>query len=366
MWGVLVAVALLTACQNATPEPTPTPATQPGQVVDYTANTCSGQFSETCDRRIESGILGQKRDVLVYLPPGYDAEADPYPLFVYFHGWGDNEQRAADVIVPLLERAITAGDLPPVVAAFPNVSIGGTGEDLPETDYDDGKGTWFINSNLGRHEDFIVNELIPWLRTTFNVRQDAAGTVLTGESHGGFGAVYVALRYPQITQTVAAFYPTLDFRYSCNGDPIADYDAACYQRLEEDRPEMIISTDGRLTLERLYYTPFNSDTRPGPVWDGDLPTWQRFSAVNPVELLADESLDVSGFRFFIVAGDRDSLNYDAHMMAFLDMAKARGLTVEPSGANRRAGGHEAAFIQANAEEALRWLGAQLQAGERAQ
>ncbi|MCZ7547449.1 MAG: alpha/beta hydrolase-fold protein [Anaerolineae bacterium] len=362
----LVVAVLAAGCDSSPAAPTATsPAPVQGEVVSYSAVACGDTITDECDRRIESEILGQKRNVSVSpaarLRPG---GGDPYPLLVYFHGWGDNEALATNLVVPALERAIASGDLPPVVAAMPNVSIGGTGVDFPETDYDDSKGTWFINSNLGRYEDFLAEELFPWLRATLNVRQDAAGTALMGESHGGFGAVFTALQHPAISQTVAVFYPTLDFRYSCDGDPLADYDPTCYQRLEEDRPEMTISTDGRLTLERLYYTPFNSDTRPGPTWDEDLPTWQRFSAVNPVELVADEARDLAGYRFFMVAGDSDALNYDAHLMAFLDVAEARGLAVAPAGDNRRTGGHEAAFVEANIDEALRWIGAQL--GEAAQ
>src|SRR5438309_2333564 len=49
-----------------------------GRVDDYTAN--HGQ-----DNRLWAASLGQKRDVYVYVPPGYDA-AKRYPLVIWLHG----------------------------------------------------------------------------------------------------------------------------------------------------------------------------------------------------------------------------------------------------------------------------------------
>src|SRR4051794_39865607 len=48
-----------------------------GRIDDYTQN--HGE-----DRRLGSPILGMRRDLYVYVPPGYDP-AVAYPLVVYFH-----------------------------------------------------------------------------------------------------------------------------------------------------------------------------------------------------------------------------------------------------------------------------------------
>ena len=46
--------------------------------------------------------------------------------------------------------------------------------------------------------DFMGKELIPWVRTNYNVAHDPAQTVVGGFSAGGLAACYMALRYPNI------------------------------------------------------------------------------------------------------------------------------------------------------------------------
>src|SRR5258708_37578964 len=55
-----------------------------GHVDDYTTN-------HGPDNRIESPSLGQKRDIYVYVPPGYDP-AKRYPLMIWLHGLSQDEQ----------------------------------------------------------------------------------------------------------------------------------------------------------------------------------------------------------------------------------------------------------------------------------
>src|ERR1022692_2110852 len=55
-----------------------------GQVLDFTNN-------HGHDRRIWSAALGAKRDLYVYLPPGYDG-VKKYPLVIFLHGASQDEQ----------------------------------------------------------------------------------------------------------------------------------------------------------------------------------------------------------------------------------------------------------------------------------
>src|SRR5437764_7395574 len=55
-----------------------------GQIVDLTAN-------HGADQRIWSEALAEKRDLYIYLPPGYDPEKK-YPFIFWLHGIDQDEK----------------------------------------------------------------------------------------------------------------------------------------------------------------------------------------------------------------------------------------------------------------------------------
>ena len=64
-----------------------------------------------------SPALGQKRDVYVYVPPGYDP-AKRYPLMIWLHGLAQDETSFLK-IVPAFDQAMASGALPKFVAIAP-------------------------------------------------------------------------------------------------------------------------------------------------------------------------------------------------------------------------------------------------------
>ncbi|MFO0876135.1 MAG: hypothetical protein U0840_02085 [Gemmataceae bacterium] len=69
-----------------------------GQLIDHTAN-------HGVDHRFWAPALCQKRDMYVYLPPGYDARKC-YPLCIYLHGFLSDEINFLELVVKPLDRAI--------------------------------------------------------------------------------------------------------------------------------------------------------------------------------------------------------------------------------------------------------------------
>src|SRR5262245_26604109 len=74
-----------------------------GQLVAFTRRR-----GEDC--RIWSAALKRRRDLLVYLPPGYDP-AKKYPLALFLHGAAQDEQFFLQAIVRPFDGAIAAGQL---------------------------------------------------------------------------------------------------------------------------------------------------------------------------------------------------------------------------------------------------------------
>src|ERR1044072_8091803 len=80
-----------------------------GKLLDFTNN--HGR-----DRRLWSPSLGQKRDLYVYLPPGFDPHKR-YPFILWLHGFAQEEASfLRDVVMPL-DKAIGTGIVPPVIMA---------------------------------------------------------------------------------------------------------------------------------------------------------------------------------------------------------------------------------------------------------
>jgi predicted peptidase len=156
-----------------------------GDASPSAAETRSGQhphrFETTITETLESNYL-------LYLPESYAADNRLWPLLVYLHGGGgvgDDVSRLSHY--PLVERLEREPDFPFVVVSpqCPRGLLTGFG---PMGD------TWSEHAEL-------VNALIDELLATY--RLDPDRVVLVGHSMGGYGAWYLAHRYPHRFAAVA-------------------------------------------------------------------------------------------------------------------------------------------------------------------
>src|SRR5579871_4051965 len=72
-----------------------------GQVVDLTNN-------HGADHRLWSAALGEKRDLYIYLPPGYHSSKQ-YPLVFWLHGIIQDEKGFLKDGLPQIDAAMAAG-----------------------------------------------------------------------------------------------------------------------------------------------------------------------------------------------------------------------------------------------------------------
>lgn len=132
--------------------------------------------------------------VHVYTPDGYDPEGEPLPLAMTFDAqWWIRLDVAAT-----LDNLIADGAAPPMIVA----AI----ESVP------GPSRVRLLTRPGVFEPFMMGELLPWLRRQWNVTDDPARTVLSGQSLGGIAAAHLARTHPDrfgcvIGVSVAAWWP---------------------------------------------------------------------------------------------------------------------------------------------------------------
>ncbi|MBN2224172.1 MAG: alpha/beta fold hydrolase [Deltaproteobacteria bacterium] len=311
-----------------------------------------------------SDILNEDRTLLVWLPPGYNETAEPYPVVYTLHGYASRAQTWANELIDPLEKAIAAGVIGPVVVVMPDFSVSGNGTDDPATWFDDRSGNFYINSNLGRFEDHFFEEIVGLVSSSFNVRTDPEGVVLMGSSMGGYGTLYYGVTHPSFSHVLVPIYPAADLRYGIRGNKLADYDPAGYALIDTDNPKRIVNAAAGggllgVTEQWLYYPVFDSDKNPGPVWSEDRPVWERLSAVNPVEILDRDNPDLSGQRYYIIVGSADDFNLDAHIPVIVPRLAAHGAVVFPETNVIPGGRHEPEFIAAHIDEIIGWIGREL-------
>ena len=112
-----------------------------GQVVDHTDN-------HGVDRRIWSTALHEKRDLYVYLPPGFDPQ-ERYPVMLWLHGFAQDEQSFMQYVVEDLDAAMVAGKLPPMIVVAPDGS-------LTRNPFRLSAGSFFLNTRAGAFADFVI------------------------------------------------------------------------------------------------------------------------------------------------------------------------------------------------------------------
>jgi len=152
-----------------------------------------------------SSALGNSRTVLVYLPPGYEAEPElRYPV-LYMHD-GQNLFDAGTSFIGVewsvdetLERMIPAGQVEPLIV----VGVYNTGdrayEYTPTEDSGRGEG-----GGAAKYADFLVNEVKPFIDAEYRTKPEREHTGIMGSSLGGIVSLYTAWSYPSTFSRVGA------------------------------------------------------------------------------------------------------------------------------------------------------------------
>ncbi|WP_242671981.1 enterochelin esterase domain-containing protein [Stutzerimonas kirkiae] len=126
-----------------------------------------------------SRLLGNTREITLYRPAGWQAEASGRGLLVVF------DAHAYDGRVPtptILDNLRSDGLVPPTAAILiGNPDAAARAAELPP------------NRLFAR---FIAEELMPWARNQ-GIGASAGQSVIAGSSYGGLASAYVALRHPE-------------------------------------------------------------------------------------------------------------------------------------------------------------------------
>ncbi|MFZ0388931.1 MAG: alpha/beta hydrolase-fold protein, partial [Calditrichia bacterium] len=153
------------------PEILPQPGISHGTIIDTT---------------FHSAAMGNSRQVRVYLPPGYSASSDSFPV-VLFHDGLDylNLGYARNVLDYLIDQQ----RIQPLIAVF-----------VPPVN----RTREYAGDQMAVFSEFIVNDIMAWMDTHFRTRQAPIFRAVMGSSNGGNISIYQGLHYSAEFGNVAA------------------------------------------------------------------------------------------------------------------------------------------------------------------
>jgi enterochelin esterase family protein len=151
-----------------------------------------------------------RRTIPVYLPPGYDASRRRYPVIHWLHGWGGAGLRETNYhpwipsLPELIDRVIQEG-APPAMLVMADVF----------TAY--GHSQCLNSSATGRYED-AVRELVAHVDRHYRTMPSRDHRGLDGKSSGGYGALVLGMRNPELFGALASHSGDMYFEACYKGD----------------------------------------------------------------------------------------------------------------------------------------------------
>ncbi len=255
------------------------------------------------------------RDLFVYLPPGYEDTDNRYPAvfcLTGFTGRGKmllNDNAYAPNLAERMDKLIASGTVKPMILVMPDCF----------THYG---GSQYINSSAtGRYEDYLTEEIVPFVDENFRTSASRDSRAVMGKSSGGYGSLIMGLRHSDIFGLVCSTAGDAYFEYCypmdfakafrvIKGDPkrfMREF-WATEKQSKDDHPAL--NTIGMAAC----YSPNGSEfDLPFDLETGEIreDVWARWLEHDPVKLAEEHADNLRSLKLlYIDAGTRDEFALD--------------------------------------------------------
>lgn len=152
------------------------------------------------DMTVSSTAVAGTLHIRVLLPDGYEQNPTRrYPVVYLFPGTGDTAAKWTETGGA---EATTAGR--PLITVMPDLGVGGDGGGFC--------ANWFNGGKRGRPmwESFEANQVVPFIDRNLRTRAARAGRAVFGVSQGGFCALSLASRHPDLFAAAGSFSGLID------------------------------------------------------------------------------------------------------------------------------------------------------------
>lgn len=187
--------------QVPAPGPPATPTPTPFEVPDYLKQSVAiyslsepPTTTECGDRgfvyfsQFPSSIWGSGRDYHAYVPPCYGHDGRTYPVLYMIHGSGHNDDQYVHLgLAQHIDQGIREGRYPPFIVIMPD------------------SGSWGDATSGGERsiEGVTIQDLIPYVDSTFCTWNSREGRSIGGISRGGYWALMMAFRHTDLFGAVS-------------------------------------------------------------------------------------------------------------------------------------------------------------------
>ncbi|MEO8447967.1 MAG: alpha/beta hydrolase-fold protein, partial [bacterium] len=148
-----------------------------------------------------------EREFPVYLPHSYGKTDKKYPVVFLISGFTGkgimqlNENFLSENIKQRLDRLISTKKMKEMIVVMPDCI----------TKYG---GSQFINSEAtGNYEDYLIKELVPFIDGKYKTISNCKSRAICGKSSGGYGAVVLAMRNPDVFGLMCSTAGDMYFEY---------------------------------------------------------------------------------------------------------------------------------------------------------
>jgi hypothetical protein len=259
-----------------------------------------------------------EREVIVFLPEKLKEEA---PLLIGLAGFGGgarsflNFSPMSENFTDVVKTLRKSGKLKDAVIAIPDcyTSLG---------------GNQYINSSsVGNYEDFITDEIVPWIREDYSTGL----TGVFGKSSGGFGSYSLATRHPDVFSGFADHSGDAGFEYCYFADfpdAIREFEKAggvknWFSKYNESRNKM--SKEFMKTINVLamsaFYSPNPESENLGIDFPFDLETgeldpviWEKWLKLDPARNIRENLERIRSMKgVYLDVGFSDEFNINFGM-----------------------------------------------------
>ena len=214
--------------------------------------------SQVVDREITSKNFAANkigvsavRKLVVYLPAGYDSSSMRYPVIYYLPNPMGNYRVDFDQhhAQELFDRAIATGVTARFILVMPDMTspLG---------------SSWYLNSAVtGNWEDFMVQELVPYVDANFRTLATRDSRGIAGDFMGGYGAIRFGMTHPEVFGSVYALHPV-----GTGSGVLTMYSRPNWDLLENAKSLDDVKKDGLSTIFTAIYEAHLPDPEKPPLY----------------------------------------------------------------------------------------------------
>jgi len=163
----------------------------------------------------DSPVIGLRRRMFVYTPPGYEKGNEKYPVLYLLHGGFNDEETWTSMgrLNVIMDNMIAEGKAKPMIVIMPNGNPDQAAvpfESYPLTlpSGGDGSPSGFTMMN-GIFEKSLVKDIVPFVEANYRVYPDSKNRAIIGYSMGGGQTFRTVLESPDVFGYIGVFGPAI-------------------------------------------------------------------------------------------------------------------------------------------------------------